>query len=54
MSIKDIRVATGMTQKEFSEKYGIPIDTLKGWESGKRVPPEYVERLLAYYVQFHK
>lgn len=31
-----------MTQKEFADFTGIPLDTLKSWESGKSNPPDYV------------
>lgn len=44
--IKEIRKAAGITQKEFSELLGIPIDTVKSWESGRRKSPEWVEKLI--------
>ena len=31
--IKTARLAAGMTQAEMSEKYGIPADTIKSWDS---------------------
>ena len=44
--IKDIRARTGLSQKKFAAKYEIPSRTIEDWETGKRVPPEYVVKLL--------
>lgn len=46
MNIKEIRAMSGLTQKAFAEKYGIPKRTLESWEMGERKPPEYVVALL--------
>lgn len=46
MTIKEARILAGFTQKTFSEEFGIPIDTVKGWESGRRTPPEWAEALI--------
>lgn len=46
MTIKDYRKAARMTQDEFSEVFKIPIDTVKSWDSGRRKPPEWVEKLI--------
>lgn len=46
--IKRMRKETGMTQKAFSEFFGIPVRTLQDWEAGVRTPPDYVVRLLPY------
>lgn len=46
MTIKELRTTTGMTQKEFSEYFGIPIRTLQKWETGERTPPDYVVSLI--------
>lgn len=45
--VKDIRIKTGMTQKAFSERFGIPISTLRKWEQGESSPPQYVIDLIA-------
>lgn len=44
--LKEYRKAAGLTQKEFAELFGIPLDTVKGWDSGRRKPPEWAERLI--------
>lgn len=51
MDVKEIRKITRLTQKQFAEKYHIPLQTLKQWESDKnstsfRVPPSYLCYLL--------
>ncbi len=43
-----------MNRKEFSEYTGIPIRTLEDWEAGRRTPPEYVPRLLAYMLKYEE
>ena len=48
MSIKELRQATGMTQKAFGEDLGIPKRTLEDWENERRVPPAYVVGLVEY------
>lgn len=45
--IRELRDATGMTQKEFANMYDIPISTLRKWEQGEASPAPYVLRLLA-------
>lgn len=51
-SMKEIRKSVNMTQREFSQHFGIPIRTLQNWENGVNVPPEYtvnmIRRLLMY------
>lgn len=46
MRIKEERIAAGITQKEFSELFKIPIDTVKGWDCGRRKPAEWQENLI--------
>lgn len=50
--IKELREQAGMNRKEFSEYTTIPIRTLEDWEAGRRTPPEYIPRLLAYQLKF--
>jgi transcriptional regulator with XRE-family HTH domain len=44
--IKQARLKAGLTQKELSEKYRIPLRSIQQWEEGSRKPPEYVIDLL--------
>ena len=50
--IKELREQTGMNRRQFSEYTKIPVRTLEDWEAGKRTPPEYVPRLLAYQLMY--
>ena len=34
MTIREMRDMTGQTQKEFANRFGIPIGTLRRWEYG--------------------
>jgi putative transcriptional regulator len=38
LKIKAIRKDLDLTQEEFSQSYGIPLATLRGWERGKGNP----------------
>ena len=53
-TIKELRECTGMTRKEFSEHTGIPVRTLEDWEAGRRTPPNYIPRLIAYQLEYEK
>ena len=46
--IKELRKKTGLSQSEFSAKFGIPVRTLQQWEQGISSPPEYLVRMMAY------
>lgn len=46
-NIKEIREATGRSQKEFAQLYGIPLRTLQNWEQGINTPAPYIINLLA-------
>lgn len=49
--IKELRERTGMNRKEFCEYFQIPYRTVTEWERDNRHAPEYVLRLLEYYIQ---
>ncbi len=38
----------------FCDRYQIPYQTVTDWEMGKRNAPEYVIRMLDYYVRMHE
>ena len=35
---RSIRAATRLTQAEFAARIGVPIETVRNWEQGKRAP----------------
>lgn len=52
--IKKLRESIGLSRKEFSIHTGIPIRTLEDWEAGRRTPPEYIPRLIAYQLKYEE
>ena len=52
--IKAMRAASGMSQKQFSDYFNIPKRSIENWESGQRVPPEYVVELIEYKLKSEK
>lgn len=52
--IKELRKETGLNRKSFCEKLGIPYRTVTEWERGTRNAPDYVLRLLEYYIRTEK
>ena len=48
MNIKDLRAATGWTQKVFADYFHIPLRTLQNWEGGQRKAPDYLVELMEY------
>ncbi|MBE5912133.1 helix-turn-helix domain-containing protein [Pseudobutyrivibrio sp.] len=52
--IKELRESTGMNRKEFCDYFDIPYRTVTEWERGMRHAPDYVIRLLEYYIGMEK
>lgn len=46
ITIREARIAAGLTQAEMSRIFEIPVRTIENWESGSRKPPVYVEKLV--------
>lgn len=46
--IKKLREINNLNRGEMSRKFLIPIRTLENWDSGVRVPAEYVYMLIAF------
>ena len=38
MPVRELRARLGLTQSEFAARLGLPVDTIRNWEQGKRVP----------------
>lgn len=49
--IKETRAEYNITQKELSEITEIPLRTIENWESGKRKPSPWVEKLVVDYLK---
>lgn len=49
--IKELREMAGMNRKDFCKYFNIPYRTVTEWELDNRHAPEYVLRLLEYYIR---
>ena len=52
--IRELRENVGENRTELSKHTGIPVRTIEDWESGRRTPPEYIPRLIAYQMEYEK
>ncbi|MBR6524544.1 MAG: helix-turn-helix domain-containing protein [Clostridia bacterium] len=48
MTVKELRATANMTQKAFSEYFGISKRTVESWEGGQRNCPDYLLDLMKY------
>ena len=46
MTIKELRMKTGLSQSQFAKKYKFTVKQVQSWEQGWRNTPEYVLYLL--------
>lgn len=51
VNIREMRLLLGDTQSEFAARYNIPFRTIQNWETGVRIPPEYIVSLLGDRIQ---
>lgn len=47
-TIKELRTAAGMTQKAFSQYFGVSLRAVESWEMGTRKCPDYLFELMKY------
>ncbi|UFZ06287.1 helix-turn-helix domain-containing protein [Bradyrhizobium ontarionense] len=38
LEVRDLRRRAHLTQQEFAAKLGVPVETIRNWEQGKRMP----------------
>ena len=46
MTLKEARLAAGLTQQAMSDQFEIPKRTIEDWETGRHKCPVYVQRLI--------
>ena len=46
-AVRDLRRRARLTQLEFAAKLGVPVETIRNWEQGKRMPRGPARALLA-------
>src|ERR1700680_4639642 len=44
---RELRLRARLTQMEFSARLGVPVETIRNWEQGKRMPRGPARALLA-------
>lgn len=47
VAVRDLRRRARLTQMEFAAKLGVPVETIRNWEQGKRAPRGPARALLA-------
>lgn len=47
LEVRDLRRRASMTQTEFAARLGVPVETIRNWEQGKRAPRGPARALLA-------
>ncbi len=52
--IRSLREKMGVNRTEFSKLNGIPLRTVEDWEAGRRTPPEYIPKLIAYQLKYEE
>src|SRR4051794_15249188 len=45
--VRDLRRRARLTQQEFASRLGVPVETIRNWEQGKRTPRGPARALLA-------
>lgn len=45
--VRDLRQRARLTQLEFAARLGVPVETIRNWEQGKRMPRGPARALLA-------
>src|ERR1044072_7795296 len=46
-AVRDLRRRAQLTQIEFAARLGVPVETIRNWEQGKRVPRGPARAVLA-------
>jgi putative transcriptional regulator len=47
LAVRDLRRRARLTQMQFAAKLGVPVETIRNWEQGKRAPRGPARALLA-------
>ncbi len=46
-AVRELRMRARLTQAEFASRLGVPLETIRNWEQGKRMPRGPARALLA-------
>ncbi len=47
VEVRDLRRRARLTQQQFAARLGVPVETIRNWEQGKRAPRGPARALLA-------
>ncbi len=47
-TVKELRIVSGMSLKQFSDYFGIPYRTVQNWDAEIRNCPDYLVELMIY------
>ena len=47
LEVRDLRRRARLTQQQFAARLGVPVETIRNWEQGKRMPRGPARALLA-------
>ncbi len=50
-TIKELRTAIGLSQAKFAKLLDIPTRTIEDWEGKRHKPPDYVVKLIDFYLK---
>src|ERR1700675_2079747 len=53
-TLRDLRRRARLTQQEFAARLGVPVETIRNWEQGKRMPRGRARALLAVIAHAHE
>ena len=53
LTLQQIRLKLGMTQRAFADYFEIPLRTLERWEAGRSDPPVYVVHLVETVARYY-
>lgn len=51
---RDLRISTGMSQRKFAERFGIPRRTVEDWERGINKCAPYLIELIKFRLEHEK
>jgi putative transcriptional regulator len=51
LEVRNLRRRACLTQQEFAAKLGVPVETIRNWEQGKRMPRGPARALLTLIAQ---
>lgn len=46
LTIKELRIRTGLSQSQFAKRFNIPVKTVQNWEFGCSTPRPYIVSLI--------